>query len=541
MTVLSAINYQKLFESSPNAYLILAPNLGFTILTASDSYLRATLTVRQEIVGRSLFDVFPDNPDDAAASGTKNLAASLNRVIKTKAADTMAVQKYDIRRPDSQGGGFEVRHWCPMNSPVFDEKGEILYILHSVEDVTESVQLKTVGIEQHKMNEELKQRTGQLEKDLRSQRMEAMGQLAGGIAHDFNNFLTVMLMNCERMLEGKHPYDVIIKSFEQIKLAAEKAALLTRQLLSFSRKQVLQPGPVNLNEIIHETGQMLSRLIREDIQIVTSLSEDLSLVVVDPGQVEQLLINLVVNARDALPKGGRILIKTANATLDKGLANGNPPVPEGEYVMLSVHDTGIGMNASTQARIFEPFFTTKVVGKGTGLGLATVYGIVTQNKGTIWVYSELGKGSTFKIYLPRSTSLTANKLYQDLQLGELRGTETILVVEDMDAIREPLCQALEGQGYKVLEASNGMKAMGIIESYQAPIHLMISDVVMPEMGGQVVADKLHKKRRDTKVLFLSGYARDNLSEYDLTEGNPHFLEKPFSTAVLLKKVRSILG
>lgn len=537
---LDAADFRTLFESAPGAYLVLS--LDLRIVAVSGSYLRATMTTRDNIIGRPLFEVFPDNPNDLHANGTSNLRASLDRVIASNLPDTMAIQKYDIRKPAEQGGGFEERHWSPVNSPVFDENGKLSYIIHRVEDVTEFVHLKQQGMEHRRIAQDLEERADQLEQLRQAQRMEAMGQLAGGIAHDFNNLLAITMMSCDEMLEVPHSPQEMLESFAQIKKTSERAASLTRQLLAFSRKQVLQPVPLNLNHALVDLERMFSRVIKQNVKIVTSLEEKLDTVLVDLGQFEQLVMNLVVNARDAIPGNGKITIQTANVELDKFMASGVPRAEAGSYVMISVSDTGVGMEAATQARIFEPFFTTKPIGKGTGLGLATVYGIVAQNKGTIWVYSELGKGTTIKVYLPKSSQPRETAVAPRVKSKSIRNAiETILVVEDSDVLRQVICKFLRSAGYQVIEADNGKVALELAEKFHQPIDLVVTDVVMPEMGGRELSLKLRELKIETKVLFLSGYTEESLADYGFGNEHPNFLEKPFTRDSLLEKVQSVLG
>lgn len=534
----ATLDFKTLFEAAPGCYLVLAPD--FTIVAVSNSYLDVTKTKREQILGKHLFEVFPDNPDDPSASGVSNLKSSLDRVLESKAQDIMAIQKYDIRLPDSEGGGFIEKYWSPINFPVFDHNKNVSHIIHRVEDVTEFVRLKQLGVEQHKLTEELKSRTDQLEKLRQSQRMEAMGQLAGGVAHDFNNILSVIIMNCEIALNNSRIPEEIKKNCNEIKRTSERAASLTRQLLAFSRKQVLQPKPLNANSMIYDMGSLLERLLTENINLKTKLASDLKLTLVDPGQIEQIILNLVVNARDAISKNGDIIIETANAYLDKAMACGNPKVEPGEYIMIAVRDSGIGMDAETQARLFEPFFTTKGIGKGTGLGLATVYGIVSQNHGTIWVYSEVGKGTVFKIYLPVVNDIAEKIIQHETKPVLPNESANILVVEDQEELRAPVCEILRSKGYTVFEANNGLRALSIVNERPNFFHLVITDVIMPEMDGRVLAEKLSKVCPNVKIIYLSGYTEDTLVNYGLSEKHPHFLEKPFTSNSLLKKVYDVL-
>jgi PAS domain S-box-containing protein len=374
-----------------------------------------------------------------------------------------------------------------------------------------------------------------------SQKMEAIGQLAGGVAHDFNNLLTVIAGNAELLLENP-----ILDSgqarecLQDIKQAGLKAASLTRQLLAFSRKQLLAPEVLNLSELVANLEKMLRRLIGEDIVLVTDLAPHLWLVKADPGQIEQVILNLAVNSRDAMPQGGKLSITTANAVLDAELSLASLPCRSGDYVLLSVHDTGSGMDEITRARIFEPFFTTKEVGKGTGLGLATVYGIVSQSNGHIEVSSEIGRGTTFHIFLPRHHESAVTAAGKDLGPVEPRGTETVLLVEDEDMVRNLLRDMLGQAGYTVLEARHGAEAVRVCEQYGAPIQLVVTDVVMPEMGGTELVNRLSRLRPQIKFLYISGYTDDALIRQGVRREEVSFLHKPFSREILTHKVRDIL-
>ncbi|MDQ3821045.1 MAG: ATP-binding protein, partial [Acidobacteriota bacterium] len=330
----------------------------------------------------------------------------------------------------------------------------------------------------------------QLEEQFRqSQKLESVGQLAGGIAHDFNNLLTVIAGYSDLTLRRMGERDALYRNIEEIKKAAERASILTRQLLAFSRKQILQPVVINLNATVANMDKMLQRLIGEDIHLVTLLDPGLGKIKADPGQIEQVIMNLAVNSRDAMQMGGKLTIETKNVHLDEAYARRHIAVKPGAYVMLAVSDTGTGMDAETQARIFEPFFTTKEQGKGTGLGLSMVYGIVKQSGGNIWVYSEPGHGTTFKVYLPMVEERMEN--VQGIAAPEVaRGTETILLVEDEDAVRLLLQDILETEGYTVLVASNGNEALRLCEQHEGRIHLLMTDVVMPGMGGRQLVERI---------------------------------------------------
>jgi PAS domain S-box-containing protein len=372
-----------------------------------------------------------------------------------------------------------------------------------------------------------------------SQKLEAVGRLAGGIAHDFNNLLTV-INGYSVLLLKKTSDDQQRQRLEEIKKAGERAATLTRQLLAFSRKQVLQPRVLNLNAVVTNVASMLQRLIGEDIDLVLSLNAALGQVKADPGQLEQVLMNLVVNARDAMPNGGKVVIETANMQLNKEYSTLHTSVRPGSYVMLAVSDSGDGMDAETQRHIFEPFFTTKEFGSGTGLGLSTVYGIVKQSGGNVWVYSEPGHGTSFKIYLPRIDEVAEPEADQ-VRLELEKGTETILLVEDELMVRNIARETLEMNGYKVIEAADGHEALLLSDPYTANIDLLVTDVVMPGMSGRELAEQLTSSRPKTKVLFMSGYTDDAIVHHGVLEEGAMFLEKPFAPDALALKVREVLN
>lgn len=382
----------------------------------------------------------------------------------------------------------------------------------------------------------------ELEQQLRlSQRMEAIGRLAGGVAHDFNNLLTVILSGTDFALERAKHDPEMSNELRQIRSAGERAALLTRQLLAFGRKQALTPVVLNLNHVVSSVDGILERILGEDIDYVRVLAPDLGAVSADQSQIEQVVMNLVVNARDAMGEGGTLTVETANVELDDGYAAKHLAVKPGPYVLLSVTDTGSGMDHQTQARIFEPFFTTKGPGKGTGLGLSTVYGIVKQSGGNVWVYSEPGRGSTFKVYLPRVRPATSTATAAKAPPVRTTGSETILVVEDEDAIREIARRILVAAGYTVLTARNGKEALSLCEAHPETIHLVLTDVVMPEMGGVMLAQRLISARPGIKIVYMSGYSDDAAAH----SGRPgsassHFVAKPFSDQDLTRGIRAIL-
>jgi PAS domain S-box-containing protein len=382
----------------------------------------------------------------------------------------------------------------------------------------------------------------ELEAQLRmSQKMEAIGSLAGGVAHDFNNLVSVILSYTGFAMNAVPEGDPIQEDLAEVRKAGERAAALTRQLLAFGRKQVLQPVPLDINQTAMGVEKMLQRILGEDIDLVQKLAPDLGVTLADQGQIEQLIMNLVVNARDAMPDGGKLTIETSNVEVDEEYAARHLAVKPGSYVQLAVTDTGCGMDEQTRARIFDPFFTTKEKGKGTGLGLSTVYGIVKQSGGDIWVYSELGQGTTFKIYLPRELSVAKATVVTPPAVPMLsKGTETILVVEDEEALRKIAQRILGLAGYKVLTAANGHDALLVSAEHAGEVQLLLTDVVMPRMSGRVLAEELVKTQPNLKVLYMSGYTDDAIVHHGVLEAGIHFLPKPFTSADLMRKVREVL-
>ena len=411
---------------------------------------------------------------------------------------------------------------------ILDEKGQIKGIRCTIQDITER---KRVEEEKASLKEQLRQ----------SQKMEAIGKLAGGVAHDFNNLLTVIHGYSELMLNSLDQNSRLRQDVQEIMHASERASSLTRQLLAFSRKQVLQPKVLDLNAHVSNMDKMLRRMIGEDIELVTLLVTDLGRIKADPGQIEQVLLNLAVNAKDAMLSGGKLTIETANVKLDENYACSRVGVTPGDYVMLSMSDTGVGMAPETKERIFEPFFTTKDTGKGTGLGLSTVYGIIQQSGGNIWVYSEPGLGTTFKIYLPTIEGNTESLRPAAVSTKSLQGSETILLVEDEEMVRKLACTVLEKNGYRVLEASNGDKALDVVQGQNGNlIHLMVTDVVMPGMSGRQLADRLVSLQPELKVLYMSGYTDNAIVHHGVLDPGVAYIQKPFTPDALASKVREIL-
>ncbi|HTF56110.1 MAG TPA: ATP-binding protein [Planctomycetota bacterium] len=404
--------------------------------------------------------------------------------------------------------------------PILESDGSVLRVIGVTEDLTERKRLE--------------------EQFLQSQKMDALGRLAGGVAHDFNNLLTIisgygdLLISDPRFdSETRHQLGEIIGS-------AHRASALTRQLLAFSRKQLVERQPLILNEVVKRMHGLLGRLIGEDIRLVTSTAEDLGTVMADPGQIEQVMMNLVVNARDAMPRGGTIRLETANVDLDETYARDHADVKPGPHVMLAITDTGVGMDAATRARLFEPFFTTKEKGKGTGLGLSTVYGIVKQVGGHIWVYSEPARGSTFKIYFPRALDEEAAGAPQPVTEASRGGSETILVVEDEANLRELIRGALQSRGYAVIEAADGAQAQRVSDLFKGPIQLLMTDSVLPNLSGPALSRTLQDKRPELKVLFMSGYTDASVFEQAGVEVGKAFLQKPFTIDAMARKIREVL-
>ena len=391
--------------------------------------------------------------------------------------------------------------------------------------------LKTNEVQRQKLEDHLRQ----------SQKMEAIGRLAGGVAHDFNNLLMVISGYTEVLLDQLAPENALHAKAEAIQQASDRATTLTRQLLAFSRKQLLELKVIDVNAIVADMERLLRPLIGEDIELTTSLAPAVGCTRADAGQLEQVIMNLVVNAKDAMHNGGKICIRTASVTLDDTYRPENTFIKHGPYVMISVSDTGQGMDRDTQARIFEPFFTTKEKGKGTGLGLSTVYGIIKQSGGYVFVQSELGRGTVFTIYFPRVDEPSASLGALPASLAAVGGAETILLVEDEESVRQLVRETLESRGYHVLEAANGQDALAVAASHADTIHLIITDVVMPGLSGHELVQKLLPARPGTKVLYLSGYAEDAFASPLPADGKRIFLQKPFTLQSLSRRVREVLG
>jgi len=406
-------------------------------------------------------------------------------------------------------------------SPIHDRSGEIINFVSVNRDVTQEAALEA----------QLRQ----------SQRMEAVGTLAGGIAHDFNNLMTTILGNAQIALAKTDQDDPLREELQDIKTAGERAVSLTRQLLAFSRKQIIQPQLLNLNKALAGMHRMLTRLIEEHVEIKTICEPELGSIKIDPAQIDQVTINLVTNARDAMPKGGTLTIETANRFLDEEYFSARSlKAQPGAYVLLSVSDTGSGMDKEIQKYVFEPFFTTKEVDKGTGLGLSTVYGIIKQNKGFIFVDSEPGRGSTFEIYLPVAADAPGPEEKETIFEHGPQVSESVLVVEDDVSLRKLICKVLRQQGYRALEAENSEDALTFSERFEGPIHLLVTDVVMPLMSGRELADRLLALRPEMKVIYMSGYTDETISHHGILEPDVNFIKKPFTPESLFKKIQEVL-
>jgi PAS domain S-box-containing protein len=677
----SAHDLQAIFDATPGNYLLLGPDL--TIVGVNESYLSATMTRREDIVGRGLFQIFPDNPGDPAADGVRNLRASLQRVLAGKRPDRMPVQKYDIRRPQAEGGGFEERYWSPLNTPVLDAGGEVRYIIHWVEDVTELVRLKrhmqeeqilledelsaeagtTEGevflrreaIEAHRrltesgrryrfladlvpqliwtadasgsadyfnerwvefthltpeelgvngwqqiIHDDDRARTVELwvesvktsaeryqiqhrlrrhdasyrwmlttalpyrgpggevlkwfgsttdihekvladEKLQQAQRLQAAGQLAGGVAHEVNNMMTIVIGCGDFALQGLGPDHLQRGEVEEMVKAASRAAEVTRQVLAFSRQQVFRITVVNLNEIVRELAPALTRLIGSDRQLAVRHAPTDVRVRADRGQIEQVLINLVANARDATGTDGLISIETGSVHLDPDLLRDahEEDIQPGRFVRLAVRDNGAGMPPEVAARAFEPFFTTKSVGQGTGLGLSMVYGIVKQSGGFAEVNSKPGEGTVVTVYLPFvSEELTLEPVTSPGVRGQ---GEQILVVEDDPHVRAVARRALQGAGYAVYEAITGLAAINFMTSHPGEVDLVVTDVVMPGVNGRELADHLRVTYPDVPILFMSGYTGTEIERRGLVLDHATLIQKPFTPDALAAAVHRVLS
>jgi PAS domain S-box-containing protein len=495
-----------IYDSVADVIYLLSVEPGdvYRFKSVNRAFLTATGLTREQLIGRRIEEVLPE-------SSLALVLGNYRRAIdERRRVDWEEVAVYPA---GTKVGEVNV-------APIFDTAGRCTHLIGAVHDVSERRQLE----------EQFRQ----------AQKMEAVGRLAGGIAHDFNNLLTAIGGFAHLALDNPGLPQTVKGDLEQITTAAKRATDLTRQLLAFSRHQVMQPVSLHLGTALGEIAPMLRRLLGEDVRLVVNVDPGLGYVLVDPGQLSQVVMNLAVNARDAMSTGGTLTLEAANVELDAEYAQGHAEVTPGPYVVLSVTDTGIGMDAATRARLFEPFFTTKELGKGTGLGLATVYGIVKQSSGHIWVYSEPARGTVFKVYLPRIEAVTGERLRTSTEPRHTDGGETILVAEDDDAVRAFIGTVLEGRGYRVIGAGTADEAIETASRHVGPIHLLLTDVVMPGLNGIELAKRIGEIAPGIKVIFMSGYTENTIVHHGVLDPAVSFLAKPFSPDALAGRVRADL-
>lgn len=531
----------KVFKDPRDGYVVLATSRDITepkqaqhLLSLFESCVRQTnesIVITNAELERPGPEIIFVNPAFTQMTGysADELIGKTPRILqgaKTERSTLDMIRQHLSEGKECRGEAINYRkdkteYWVEWNiAPIRSETGEITHFVSAQQEITRRKQI------------ELLQR--------QSQRMEAVGQLAGGIAHDFNNMLTAIMGYSDLTLRKLDENDPLRPNIAEISKAAERSAIVTRQLLTFSRNQPYQPKIISLNQIVTEVEAMLIRIIGENIELKTKLAPDTGQIKADWSQIEQVLVNLVVNSRDAMPEGGKVLIETGNVNLGEDYFQTHLASHGGEYVRLTVSDDGTGMDAETQTHIFEPFFTTKDPGKGTGLGLSTVYGIVKQAEGFITVYSEIGFGSTFKIYLPQVNAPPDSRPAKTVSDWNLRGSETILLVEDEETVRNLAREILETNGYRVLTAANGAEALQLSDEFDGEIHLLLTDIVMPLMSGAKLAEKLAEKRPPTRILFMSGYTGDFIRQSDATGREIDFIGKPFTPAELANKVLVVL-
>jgi PAS domain S-box-containing protein len=497
----SEAKFAKAFNANPSGMAI--TTLEGRLVDVNDSFLATLGYSREEAVGRSTVELglWPSAEDRAEAVQQARLPGR--------------VRTQEIESRTKTGAGRTL-----LYSAELIELDGVPHVLVLTTDITERRQLE----------EQLRQAV----------KMEAVGRLAGGVAHDFNNLLTAIIGSADLLLEDLDPASRAREDVNEIRRAGDRAAQLTRQLLAFSRQQPLTPRVIDVNALVADMDRLLRRLIGEDVDLRTVLAPDLGAVRADAGQLEQVIMNLAVNARDAMPGGGKLTIETTNTELDEGYAREHATVRPGPCVLLTVSDTGTGMDRETVSHIFEPFFTTKELGKGTGLGLATVYGIVKQSGGHVWVYSEPGHGTTFKIYLPRVSEPVDGATPVAAGPATLQGTETVLLVEDEAPVRELARRMLEAKGYQVLAAANPADALTLVAGHPEPIQLLVTDVIMPGIDGRELARNLQQARPGLRVLYLSGYANEAIVHRGVLDAGVAFLQKPFTPDTLSRKVRAVL-
>jgi two-component system cell cycle sensor histidine kinase/response regulator CckA len=495
--------YAAIIEASEDA--IVSRTLDGLITTWNAGAERLFGYSKDEMIGARIDDVSSPTPFDGGAR-LHELREQLNRGVRPKPFDTR------MKRKD----GTQIDVFV-ATSPISDSSGRVVGVAGVIRDMTEKRQLESQLVQ--------------------AQKLEAIGSLAGGVAHDFNNVLTIIRGACELVLKDLTD-DELRHKVGQIDLAAEHASALTRQLLAFSRQQVLHPEPTDLNNVVDSTLELAERVINEQIDLRRQLGPDLPPVHVDRGQLQQVILNLCINARDAMPQGGTISVRTSRAVLDEAYASVHLEVSPGPYLLLEITDTGVGMDAEMSSRIFEPFFTTKT--DGTGLGLATVHGIVRQSGGHLWLYSEPGLGTTFKVYLPVAASSPSAAVPVVAEEDHFDGHETILVVEDNNLLRPIIAEMLEPHGYTILLAADGVEALTVAAQHPGTIDLLLTDVVMPRLNGRELAERLLAKNPETRVLFSSGYPADTVVRAGIAEARVSFIQKPYVAGDLLSKIRSTL-
>ncbi len=499
-----------ILNNTPN--VILVKNLNHQYVLINRLYEKLFNLQPGWILGRTDYDIFP-----------REVAANCIEFDRQIMESGKAVT-YEMQVPLEDG----VHTYFENKFPLFNQEGQLYGIAAISTDITE---LKNTEESLRKREAELRQ----------SQKMEAVGRLAGGIAHDFNNLLTVILGYADLILLQLPENDALYSDVVGIKNEGERAALLVRQLLAFSRQSVLQPRVINLNEVIGSLTKLLKRLINEDVELITNLDANLGNIKADQSQLEQVIINLAVNARDAMFSGGKLILETSNVELSQDYADNHLYANPSQYIVLAVSDTGQGIPDELKTKIFEPFFTTKAQGQGTGLGLSTVYGIVKQSGGGIEVYSEPNKGTTFKIYLPLVNEQKTASIISPQTSSNLSGTETILLVEDDSSIRQLIAKILLSHGYRILEASRPKEALQICKDAIEPIHLVLTDVVMPEMYGPDMVKQIQQTHPDTHIIYMSGYTQGALSSQNLLEAEANLISKPFTSITVLSKIRSVFG